>query len=469
MRTGAVALVMLCACNSSGTDANAPDAAISSGDSAADASGTAGMWTSAPPCTASADDIYTTPSLPALTPNDRGTIVRCALGDTLDVAAAQAQLSGVGVTATTGVRVIKLAYRTVRSDGTEAVATASAYLPVTPRALPAPVILVGRSTSGIADSCAPSHSALPQENYALPFAARGFVTITPDFAGLGNEGVHAYLDNHEAAAQLFDAARAARNLVPGDLVAAPVGAIGYSQGGGTVLSAQALEFELTGARTLRGVVAMATEWPISTKSFDYEEVLRNPDDITALAGLSPPVVTVARHYGFTVNKLGAAHAGDSFPATEAASIINSIESLCTVQLGGALNAQQRYLRELVDPDFRAQVLACIDGTAGCTGTGAAFHTWLTSDFVTADPQGARVLMAHGLSDQVMPAAEEAACVADKLRADGVDPTLCIDSSATHANIVDRRIRDIVPWLEAVIDGSTALPACGSPSLPACSR
>jgi len=467
MKTAAVALGLLAACSQSSDPATQPDGG---GSGSVDAPESVGSWTTDAPCTAIADDLYTTPSLPLLTAADRGAIVACALGATLDIAAVEEKLADIdlGGTATTGVRVVRLSYRTIRSNGTEAVSTASMYLPLVPRALPAPVILVGRSTSGLADRCAPSKSELPQENYALPLAAHGFVTITPDFAGLGNEGVHAYLDNHEAAIELFDAARAARAMLPGNVIGAPVGAIGYSQGGGTVLSAQALEHELTGTSSLRAVAAMATEWPISTESFDYEHVLRTPDGYTGLAGLSAPAVTVLRHYGFTNNRMGAGHAGDAFPFNERSSIIGSIESLCTVELGGALNAQQVKLGELVDATFRDQVLACIDGTAGCTGDGAAFHAWLSSDFVRADPAGAKVMMAHGLNDQVMPADKEAACVAAKLRADGVEPTLCIDSGATHASIVDRQIAGVVGWLEATIDG-TAAPACGSATLPACAR
>src|SRR5205085_9738907 len=113
-----------------------------------------------------------------------------------------------------------------------------------PRALPAPVVLIGRPTSGIADSCAPSKKPHPERNLALPFASHGFVTITPDFAGLGNEGTHAYLDNHEAVAELFDGAKAVQALVP--LVGDPVAGVGYSQGGGVILSTQALEHATTG-------------------------------------------------------------------------------------------------------------------------------------------------------------------------------------------------------------------------------
>lgn len=427
------------------------------------------VWTSTPACSAAPDAIYATPASSVLAAMARGAIASCALGDELDAATAEAEMAdeGADVDATTGVRVVKLAYRTVRSDGTAAVSTATVYLPLVPRAMPAPVVLVGRSTSGSADDCAPSKEPRPERNLALPFAARGFVTITPDFAGLGNDGVHAYLDNHEAAAQLFDGARALAALVPG-AIGAPVAAVGYSQGGGVVLSAQALEHAETGARTLRGVVAIAPEWPISTRSFGYEDVLRDPDGLTAFAGLAPPVVTVLRHYGFLANRVGAAAAGDSFPADERASITSSIDSLCTVALGGALNAQQRRLRELVDDNFRRQVLACIDGTAGCTGLGAQFHAWLVGDFVTADAAGARVLVVQGLGDQVMPADEEAACVVDKLRAEGVEPAICSDGAATHDTVLERRIEDVVAWVEAVASNAVP-PVCGSTTLPACTR
>lgn len=423
-------------------------------------------WTvDIPGCTAS--DIYATP---AALPATRGAIVACALGDKLDQATVTSEMTaeGVeGVVAQTGARVVKLAYRTVRSDGTAAVSTATVYLPLVPRALPAPVVLIGRPTSGIADDCAPSKKPRPERNLALPFAARGFVTITPDFAGLGNAGTHAYLDNHEAVAELFDGARALRNLLPGN-VGDAVGAVGYSQGGGVVLSAQALEHETIGVRALTGVVAIAPQWPISTRSFGYEDVLRNPDRFTGLAGLAPPTVTVLRHYGFFANKVGAAQSGAAFPEDERASITQSIESLCTIQLGGALGANQRRLGELVDEPFRVAMLACIDGTPGCSGHAQAFHAWMTGDHVTADPAGARVMIVQGLADQVMPAAGEAACGVAKLRAEGVQPAVCSDQNATHDTILERKIEDVVAWLEAAVTGAT-LPACGSQTLPACNR
>jgi hypothetical protein len=176
---------------------------------------------------------------------------------------------------------------------------------------------------------------------------------------------------------------------------------------------------------------------------------------------------VLRHHGFVANKMSWLPAGSAFPDAERSSIIGEIESLCTVPLGGALGAQQPRLRDLVDDAFRTQVLACIDGTAGCTGAGATFHQWLISDFVTADPAGARVLISQGLGDQVMPAAGEAACDVAKLRAEGVQPDILTDNLATHDTILERKIEDVAAWVEAVVTGAT--PPTFSSQLPACNR
>ena len=463
--TRGLAALLLCACGSSSTPVGDDD--VTPDSSTPDPDGSVGVWTVEPACTDELDAIY---QLPAQLPAGAGALVHCSLGALLDQAAVQATLadSGAeGVVAQTGVREVKVAYRTSRSNGSATMTTATIYLPVEPRALPAPVILVGRSTSGLADACAPSKEDLPGANLALPFAARGFIAVMPDFSGLGPEGTHSYLDNHEAAQQLFDGALAAAALQPAGLVGDPVGAVGYSQGGGTVLSAQALEQTITGAHALKAVAAIAPEWPISTRSFSYEDVLRNPSRITGLAGLAPPTVTVLRHYGFLINRMGMT-GGEAFPAAERDSIVTSINSLCTIPLGGALGAQQLRLAELVDETFRTEVLACIDGTAGCTGLGKAFHDWLVADFVHADPLGARVLIAQGLGDQVMPAAGEAACDVAKLRAEGVEPDLCSDLTATHDTILERKIEHVVAWVEAVITGSTP-PSCSSTTLPSCSR
>ncbi len=415
-------------------------------------------------------DLYVTPAgLPPLTPAQRGAIVRCVLGPELDAAQAQAaaEEAGASIVTTSGVRVVKVAYRTVRGDGSPAVTTATVWLPLVPRAQPVPVALVARSTSGIADACAPSRGELPLPELGLPFASHGLAAIAPDFAGLGNEGVHAYLDNREAAAQLFDGVRALRALV-GGTIGDPVLALGYSQGGGVVLSAQALEHELTGARTLRAAVAIAPQWPTRPGSFGYERVLRDPDMITGVAGLAPPTVTVLRQYGWFANRRGIEHAADTFPLAQRGALVDQIERLCTIELGAALGTQQPRVRDFVDEGFRVAMLACLDGTAGCVEPAASFHAWMVANVVRADPAGARVLVVQGLGDQVMPAASEAACVVAKLRTEGVTPEVCSDTFGTHDSVLERKIEHAVAWAEAVAFGDVAAPTCASTFLPPCS-
>jgi len=68
----------------------------------------------------------------------------------------------------------------------------------------------------------------------------------------------------------------------------------------------------------------------------------------------------------------------------------------------------------------------------------------------------------------MPAAAEAACDVAKLRAEGVQPQICSDSSATHDSVLEKKIEDVVAWIEAVATGASA-PTCSSESLPDCTR
>src|SRR3954469_12374085 len=122
-----------------------------------------GVWSADPACSAAPGDIYTAVAAGGA----RGSIASCALGDKLDTAQTQSAMAGDGAEggmAQPGVRVVKLAYRTVRSDGSPAITTATAYVPLVPRAVPAPIVLIGRSTSGLADSCAPSKDAMPGKN-----------------------------------------------------------------------------------------------------------------------------------------------------------------------------------------------------------------------------------------------------------------------------------------------------------------
>lgn len=94
-----------------------------------------------------------------------------------------------------------------------------------------PIVTVGHGTTGVTDECAPSRypDLLGTINLANVLLARGYVVAVSDYEGLGTPDPHPYLEPNTAAYNLIDAARAARNAVPG--TSTRWAALGVSQGG----------------------------------------------------------------------------------------------------------------------------------------------------------------------------------------------------------------------------------------------
>jgi dienelactone hydrolase len=146
------------------------------------------------------------------------------------------------------VDVFRLRFVTTGIDGAATLVPAHLFVPVGPRREPMPLFVFGSGTTGLGDACAPSREhLLPQplgdyRGYLAPYAARGIVTIFPDYLGFEDpERPQAYFHAISEAHVMLDAARAARaffiaNPVLGELADAVV-AGGYSQGGHAAFSA----------------------------------------------------------------------------------------------------------------------------------------------------------------------------------------------------------------------------------------
>jgi dienelactone hydrolase len=469
-----------------GGDAGAPDASGTGGSGGA--SPDAGPLDASAPaiaCTDTLSDVYVTPSnLPPMTPGTRGDIVRCADDTTLTLAQVEMEVTAKGIMTpmTTGVTYYRIAFRTTRGNGSAGVSTARVYLPEAPAALPLPVIVIGHPTDGLAAACTPSMDATSNEDLALPWAGLGYAVIVPDYAGLGNEGVQGYLDNHDQAYSVLDGARALRKMLATGVFSQQVLAVGWSQGGGAVLSAQALAGSYGVDGTLAGVIAFAPEWPTRMNSFDYVHLLENPTALTELSAtnVSTPdevltasgnlVVASMRSYAYFYNDVGPTAVGDPFTAANSSTVETDITTQCEVVLGGLLQAISPFTVEAVlDPTFSATLLTCINSSgqaAGCTDPAKSYYTFLQSNFVTSDPAGAPVLLVQGLADYIMPAASEAACDIAKMEGDGLTPQVCTDAAALHTNVVGRNMDFAIPWAMAVLAGQTP-PACSSAGMPAC--
>ena len=422
-------------------------------------------------CVDSLSDVYITPTLAAMTDANRGDVVRCAFDAALSQSDVASNVASDGLTTamTSGTNRYRIAFRTWRGNGSEGVSTAVVYLPTSPISLPLPVITIGHPTEGLADSTAPSLDASSNDEIALPFAGAGYAVIVPDYAGLGNEGVQSYLDNHDQGHAILDAARALRKLLPAGAFSQKVLALGFSQGGGSVLSAQALASSYGADGTLVGVVAFAPEWPSRMNSFGYVDMLEHPNELTIETGISDNVVEVMRTYAYFYNYVGATHADDGFPAASRAGIDQAVNNLDEVALGGYLQGTAMRVGDTIDPSLQSSLLACIQqgaSSSGCVEPGASYFSFLQNNILTADAQGAPVLMVQGLADYVMPAASEAACNIQKLEADGVTPQVCVDALAQHQTVVSRNADFAIQWSQAILAG-TQLPSCSGSGMPAC--
>ncbi len=430
--------------------------------------GLAGVGAPSIPCLDSLDDVYVTPAgLPPMTDANRGDIVRCAPDAQLSVSDVQGQLAGkgvTGVTAISGARSYRVAYRTTRDDGVDGVGTARLFLPDAPRAAPLPVIVTAHGSDGLGPSCAPSKDPTGNAELSMPFAGNGYAVIAPDYAGLGNEGTQGYLDNRDTAHSVLDAARALRKLLPAAF-SRQVILVGFSQGGGGVLSAQALAQSYGADGEVIGAVVFAAQWQSRLDSFGYLQALNDPGGLTILDGVAKPPIYVMRQYAYQMNEVGPATGGDGFPAAKAGALAAAAQSQCLAEVGAAVQAIGPHLGDLIEPSLAAGLLDCADG-GPCAGAGQALYEYLSANILTGDPRGAPVVYIQGLADVIMPPAEEAACNLAKLEADGLSPQLCTDAAAQHTDVVARNAAYAVGWVEARLAGVDP-PPCPSMGLPAC--
>lgn len=95
--------------------------------------------------------------------------------------------------------------------------TAAVFLPkgVTPQG-GWPVVIWAHGTVGIATHCAPSlNPRTPRDSqYLNTWLSLGFAVVAPDYAGLGSEGLHHYMNSRAEAWSVLDSARAALSAFP---------------------------------------------------------------------------------------------------------------------------------------------------------------------------------------------------------------------------------------------------------------
>ena len=134
-----------------------------------------------------------------------------------------------------------------------------------------PIIALAHGTTGIEEQCAPSESAdlWGLSDPVRTYVKMGYAVAMADYQGLGEDGVHPYMDAKTAGLNVIDSVRALRHTFPG--TSRRWLAFGGSQGGGASWAADELaktyapELELVGAvangpsADLVGIVAKAQQ------------------------------------------------------------------------------------------------------------------------------------------------------------------------------------------------------------------
>ncbi|MEV0379646.1 lipase family protein [Nonomuraea sp. NPDC050643] len=123
-----------------------------------------------------------------------------------------------------------------------------------------PIIGYAVGTHGLGDQCAPSvaMSQGTEAELALVslFLLKGFAVVMTDYEGLGTPGTHTYMAGISQGRAVLDSIRAATRVSGSGLsTRAPVGVMGYSQGGASAGWAAQLQPSYAPELRLRGVAA----------------------------------------------------------------------------------------------------------------------------------------------------------------------------------------------------------------------
>ncbi|MEV8320138.1 lipase family protein [Streptomyces sp. NPDC059900] len=151
----------------------------------------------------------------------------------------------------------KITYRSTSANGRPNTVSGTVIVPDDGKTTPRPLITYAVGTVGLGDKCAPSAgfpggttAEAPLVNAAL---VRGYAVVVTDYEGLGTPGDHTYMVAKAQGSAVLDAARAAQRHPQaakyGISAKAPVGIMGYSQGGGA--SAKAAEMAAAYAPELK--------------------------------------------------------------------------------------------------------------------------------------------------------------------------------------------------------------------------
>lgn len=228
-----------------------------------------------------------------------------------------------------------MTYKMLGVNGQEVQATALVFTPRTAAPVGGwPIVVWAHGTTGVADQCAPSRSALDfnVRTMITQLLAAGYVVVAPDYEGLGEPSgkeLHPFLNLKSESYAITDAVVAARNYL-GSKVSKQWMAVGHSQGGHAALGAA--QYAVRANLDYKGTVAVAPASNLKTIFNTGQQLVANlpaKDQVSTLASLNTYAALIT-----------AGMQGQSSPPTyaqvfqsNAATIAVQAETVCAEPLG----------------------------------------------------------------------------------------------------------------------------------------
>ncbi len=293
-----------------------------------------------------------------------------------------------------------------------------------------PLLAWAHGTTGMADACAPSHTAEAAIVQFAPLLDAGYAVVATDYEGLGTPGLHPYIVGVSEGRSVLDSVRAVQAL-PEISVSEEFVVWGHSQGGHAALHTGQHWQEYAPGLKLIGVVSSA---PPSQFSLIYEVLVNGP------------------FRGYLVMAMAAfADAYDEanledILTPEAIELLGSLEEECLGEVLGRFAQIDLSELQTVPNPLRVD----------------PWNALTLENDVNQKPTPAPVLLLHGGADEQIPALSSWFLQTQICALPNQGPVHRIEyPGEQHSSVIIAYFGDMLEWIQARFDGEPAPNSCES--------
>ncbi|BEM51256.1 triacylglycerol lipase (plasmid) [Serratia marcescens] len=290
-----------------------------------------------------------------------------------------------------------------------------------------PVVIWAHGTIGVGKSCAPSLNARTARDsqYLNTWLSLGFAVVAPDYAGLGSEGIHHYMNAKAEAYSVLDSARAALRDFP--LQNAFV-FVGQSQGAHAAFAGAG--YQKTYAPELNILATILTGTPYFNAITSTQTIFGSP-----FIDGADPKIPYAFYIYLAAADLDTTLKAETFFQKSAIPVLRQAQNLCISQLSELTQNQKLNMTNSLKPAIHKLLNLQI---------GSMLYPTLYIEHP--------VFIGIGDSDVNVPTAMQKKFAADVRKA-GTSVKIHEYLGLDHSSTVNPSLRDSLPFIMRVMNGS----------------